>query len=259
MDINELKKRVSEIGWWHTIDLGNGVITSGHSDNIGMLRRLRMPGDLRGMTVLDIGAFDGFFSFEAERRGAARVVAVDSVEWGAAGWGERKKAGFELARSALGSNVADIEMDVLEISPEKVGVCDLVLLLGVLYHVRHPLLLLERVFRVTGKQLIVETHVDMLGYKRPAAAFYPGREASGDPTNWWGPNPAAVEAMLRTAGFREVALISVWTPPHGLVEAFHTLLKRPGILRHPRSALTELFGGWRVRRQQGRATFHAWR
>lgn len=81
------------------------------------------------------------------------------------------------------------------------GAFDVVLFLGVLYHLRHPLLALERVASVT-RDLILKTVVDMLGIGRPAAAFYPERELSDDPTNWWGPNPAAVEGMLRAVGFR---------------------------------------------------------
>jgi tRNA (mo5U34)-methyltransferase len=260
MDVEELRRRVEQIGWWHSIDLGGGVVTRGYSDNVGLLKRLQLPADLRGTSVLDIGAFDGFFSFEAERRGAARVLAVDSVEWGGAGWGVRKKAGFELARTALNSRVTDMELDVLEISPEKVGAFDLVLLLGVLYHVRHPLLLLERVRRVTRQQLILETHVDLLHCDRPAAAFYPGRELVDDPTNWWGPNPAAVEGMLRVAGYRKAQLVSLWgTPRSGLVDAVHALTRTPGVLRHPRSAFADWFGRRRrAARQQGRAVFHAW-
>lgn len=83
----------------------------------------------------------------------------------------------------------------------------MVLLIGVLYHLRHPLLGLERVRALTRELLIVETHLDLPGVRRPAAAFYPGRELVGDPYNWWGPNPKAVEGMLRAAGFRETCRV----------------------------------------------------
>lgn len=205
-DIDNLKKEVAKIKWFHTIDLGNGVITPGVGDFPNKLKKLGMPEDLRGMSVLDIGAWDGFFSFEAERRGASRVLATDSFCWGGEGWGT--KAGFELAREALNSKVEDMEIDVLDISPEKVGIFDLVLFLGVFYHMRYPLLALERVFSVTGKQLILQTHVDMLECKRPVMAFYAGAELRKDPTNWWGANPAAVEAMLKTVGFQKVKIVS---------------------------------------------------
>ena len=93
---------------------------------------------------------------------------------------------------------------MLDLSPQTVGVFDLVLFLGVLYHMRHPLLALERIFSVTGQQLILETHIDLLSCERPAMAFYPGSELNGDWTNWCGPNPPMVVSMLKTVGFREV-------------------------------------------------------
>ena len=106
------------------------------------------------------------------------------------------------------SKVEDREIDVLDLNPETVGTFDLVLFLGVLYHLRHPLLALERVLSVTGKQLILETHVDALDYPQPAMVFYPGNELNDDFTNWWGPNRSAVEALLRSVGFKEVFMFS---------------------------------------------------
>lgn len=200
-----LRSEVAEIPfWYHCLDLGDGVVTPGCAatkwgetgDSIGM------PPSLEGKAVLDIGAWDGFYSFEAERRGASRVLATDSYAWKS--YQANGKAGFELARRELRSGVEEMEVDVLDLSPEVVGGFDLVLFLGVLYHMRHPLLALERVAAVCEGQLIVETHVDMLDVRRPAMAFYPGTELNNDPTNWCGPNPAMVHALLRTAGFRRV-------------------------------------------------------
>lgn len=78
MNVEELKEEVRKIKWWHKIDLGNGIVTRGIDDSARRLQQIKMPEDLRGMTVIDIGAWDGFFSFEAERRGASRVLATDS-------------------------------------------------------------------------------------------------------------------------------------------------------------------------------------
>jgi tRNA (mo5U34)-methyltransferase len=185
--------------WYHRIDLGDGIVTPGRADtewgHTG--DTIGMPASLSGKTVLDIGAWDGFYSFEAERRGAKRVLATDHFAWTT----YEAKAGFALARRALRSNVEDMNVDVMDLSPERVGVYDVVLFLGVLYHMRHPMLALEKVAAVTGEQLIVETHVDLLDVTRPAMAFYPGTELSGDATNWCGPNPAMVLAMLQVAGF----------------------------------------------------------
>ena len=209
MDVTTLKQEAEAIRWYHTIDLGHGVVTKGVDNSGFRLARIDLPASLAGRTVLDIGAWDGFFSFEAERRGAARVVATDYYSWRGVGWGtENGKAGFELARAALGSKIEDLEIDVMDLSPERVGTFDVVLFLGVLYHLRHPLLALERVASVTRDLLIMETVVDMLGIGRPAMAFYPDRELNNDPTNWWAPNIAAVEGMLRTVGFRQVRTVT---------------------------------------------------
>jgi tRNA (mo5U34)-methyltransferase len=203
MQVDELRRRVMEIRWFHVIDLGNGVVTPGYEGKTPhKLKTLGMPEDLTGKSVLDLCAWDGFFSFEAERRGARRVLAVDHFCWGGGGWGT--KAGFDLAREALGSKVEDHELDVLDVSPEKIGVFDVVLFLGVLYHMRHPLLALEKVSSVTSGMLILETHVDLTRLHRPAMAFYPGDELLGDPTNWCGPNESCVISMLKDVGFKTV-------------------------------------------------------
>ena len=207
--VESLKQAVDAVRWWHTIDLGNGVVTPGLDPTPARLPELQIPADLTGLSVLDIGAWDGFFAFEAERRGARRVLATDSFCWGQGGWGS--KAGFELARRALGSRVEDLDIDPLELSPERIGTFDLVFCFGVLYHMRHPLLALERISSVTRHHLILQTQVDLAGIERPAIAFYPGTELNNDPTNWCGPNPAAVVAMLRTVGFNKVDIVSRWS------------------------------------------------
>lgn len=208
------------------------------------LARLDLPASLAGKQVLDIGAWDGFFSFEAERRGAARVVAADYYSWHGTGWGT--KAGFELARAALGSRVEDVDVDVMDLSPERVGTFDIVFFLGVLYHVRHPLLALERVASVTREMLIVETVIDMVGVRRPAVAFYPDRELNDDPTNWWAPNVPAMDGMLRAVGFRRVRTV---TP------ARSALYRAARAVSHAVRGKNRLAPALR----QDRAVFHAWK
>lgn len=242
MSPDSLRSQAGAIKWYHTIDLGDGVVTSGIDDSALRLSRLELPDTLEGRSVLDIGAWDGFFSFEAERRGAARVLATDSFSWSGGGWGT--KAGFELARQALGSRVEDLDIDVMDLSPERVGTFDVVFFLGVLYHVKHPLLALERVASVTNDLLVLETVVDMIGIRRPAAAFYPGRELNGDPTNWWGPNPAAVHGMLRSVGFAEVKTVTpLPSAPYRAVRAVAHRVRR-------RNRLSCAY-------RQDRAVFHA--
>ena len=182
---SRLQSQADALRWYHTIDLGQGVVTKGIDDTPLRLARIDLPRSLDGRTVLDIGAWDGFFSFEAERRGASRVVATITTR-GTGADGARRPGSSSRART-LGSSVEDIDIDVMDLSPERVGTFDVVLFLGVLYHLPHPLLALERVASVTRELLILETVVDMVGISRPVMAYYPGRDLNGDPTNWWGP------------------------------------------------------------------------
>jgi tRNA (mo5U34)-methyltransferase len=247
MTPDELVNEVRAIRWYHTIDLGQGVVTPGVDDTPLRLARLALPESLRGLSVLDVGAWDGFFSFEAERRGATRVVASDFYAWHGVGWGTGNgKAGFTLARRVLGSKVIDVDLDVMELTPESVGTFDVVLFLGVLYHLRHPLLALERLAALTRRLLVLETVVDFVGVNRPAAAFYPGRELNDDPTNWWGPNHQAVHAMLESVGFDTVTTV---TPPASL------LRRSARAVKHRLQGRNSLVNAFR----QDRAVFHAMR
>jgi tRNA (mo5U34)-methyltransferase len=217
-DRADLERAVAAIHWAHRIDLGQGVITPGLWNTPEILERLHLPADLSGQTVLDVGCWDGFYSFEAERRGASRVLATDSFTWQRKSWGS--KDGFDLARRVLNSRVEDLEIDPLDLSPERAGMFDVVLFLGVLYHMKHPMLALERVAAVTRRLLVVETVIDMLYAPRPALAFYPGADLNQDDSNWFGPSPSAVEAMLRAAGFARVE--RVW-PSDGRLLAWRAM------------------------------------
>jgi tRNA (mo5U34)-methyltransferase len=207
LSTDELRQAVGRIRWFHQIDLGRGVVTPGFDRTLKKAQTIKLPADLSGKSVLDIGAWDGFFSFEAERRGAQRVVAIDRQVWTAPvgpdnPWSGQE--GFNLARAALGSRVEDADVGIHELSPERIGTFDVVLFLGVFYHLPDPLVVLERVASVTRERLIVETHADLLGLRRPAMAYYPGDELQGDDTNWWGPNLALLEALLRSHGFGRI-------------------------------------------------------
>src|SRR4051812_30805793 len=197
----DLPAEASQVNWFHSIELAPGVVTPGIADTSRQVERLHLPADLSGKTVLDIGAWDGFFSFEAERRGARRVVALDGGVWRVDSIG---KAGFEFARKALDSKVEDVEMEVSEISIERLGQFDLVLFLGVLYHLPDPVASFLKVASVAAHDIIVETHVDLVEHDTPGIAFYPFEECANDGSNWCGPNRAAVEAMMRLAGFKTI-------------------------------------------------------
>jgi tRNA (mo5U34)-methyltransferase len=221
--VEALESEVAAIRWFHTIDLGGGVVTPGQEDTPAKLETLRLPRDLSGASVLDVGAWDGFFAFEAERRGAERVVAVDPYAWRPPAWGDRgwgTRAGFDLAHRALGSRVEAVDLDdLLDLAPERVGRFDVVLFLGVLYHLPDPLPVLERVASVCSGLLVLETHADLVGLSRPAMAHYPGAEVDGDPSNWWGPNPPLLHALLRGQGFGRVETVHLDRLPRRLARA----------------------------------------
>ena len=214
LSAEEVRALVAQVPYWyHYIELGHGIVTPGHfatPDNptrqVERLKQLCLPEDLTGQSVLDIGAWDGYLSFACERLGAARVLAIDSHYRGLPGSDRR---GFDIAKQVLASAVEYREMDCLDLSPEAVGLFDVVLFLGVLYHLRNPFLGLERVASVTRNMLVLETHVDMTMGPRPAARFYADGELKGDLTSFWGPNPQCVSAMLRSVGFTRVERVSL--------------------------------------------------
>ncbi len=173
------------------------------------LRLLRIPDDLSGWSVLDIGAWHGFFSFECERRGADRVLAVDRFAWDRFGMDE-----FLATRERLGSRVEYRRADVHQLDPDDIGQFDLVLLLGVLYHLRNPLAALDRIRQVTRRLLICETHVLLpaLHERYALVPFFPGDEgARGTPGELCAmPTVPALTQMLQSAGFGDVE--TVYTP-----------------------------------------------
>jgi tRNA (mo5U34)-methyltransferase len=198
------REGVDSISWWHTLEFPNGVVTPGvkNANVLALEAELVFRHPVRGQTVLDIGTWNGFFSFEAARRGAERVLALENFACHAPE--HRARDAFELARRHLNPDIEMAEMDVMAIAPENVGVFDVVLFLGVLYHLKHPLLALERVAAVCREHLVLETHLGARDSTKPMMAFYPGSELDGDATNWWGPNKACVEEMLRTVGFKTI-------------------------------------------------------
>lgn len=228
--------------WYHSIELAPGVYSIDQKSNRyweDKLVEIRVP-DLCGKTVLDIGAYDGFFSFAAERRGADRVVALDHYVWSTdmAGymedWRESKRTGaplpaphesrhwkpeelpgrrpFDAARGILGSRVEPIVGDFMTVDPARIGQFDVVFFMGVLYHLEDPLAGLRRVARFVapGGLVIVETEaVEVPGHEdRAWCEFILGQEMNNDPTNWWYPNATALEGLCRAAGFREVTPIT---------------------------------------------------
>jgi tRNA (mo5U34)-methyltransferase len=243
----ELRAQVQRYFWFHSIDLGNGVVTPGNKSPETLRAEADAifgPLDLRGKSVLDIGAWNGYFSFEAKRRQAERVLATDHHCWSP---GINGRATFDLARTALKLDVEGLDIDVPDLTPDRVGRFDVVLFLGVFYHLVNPIQALQHLAALTNEVAVIETHLDLRVIERPGMVFYPGTELNNDPTNWWGPNRQCVEALLKLVGFERVVY-----QPHPLMKGargiFHAYKKAslteapkasaPPVRESPRSPTT---------------------
>ncbi|MFN0026865.1 MAG: class I SAM-dependent methyltransferase [Acidimicrobiales bacterium] len=244
----EIEAEIATRTWFHTFDLGDGLRTPGYDKTLEKLEFLHLPETLSGQRVLDIGAYDGLFSFECERRGAAEVVAADKWSWEWPGSDARRN--FDWMRELLCSSVADRVVAVEDLAPATVGEpYDLVLFLGVLYHAPDPLGYLKRVRSVTKGTVILETLVDLLDLEVPAMAYYSEASLNGDASNHFGPNVAAVEGLLHDAGFRSVKHFEPWSVNRSW--ALHLNDNRPRSLRRKvRERLDR-------RARSGRMVFHA--
>jgi tRNA (mo5U34)-methyltransferase len=200
------QEKIDALGWWHSIELGDGLVSKGLKplELLGAEANLVYKDDIKGKSVLDIGAWDGAFSFAAEDRGARDVLATDHYCWVGEGWG--KKASFDLAKEARGSKIRELVIDVPDITLERVGPFDIVLFLGVFYHLKHPFLALEQIASIPTELLVLETVVTVDSGSEPLMKFFPGRELDNDPSNWWAPNISCVKAMLQVCGFNKIEI-----------------------------------------------------
>jgi tRNA (mo5U34)-methyltransferase len=237
---DQLEEMAESVGfWWHSIDLGQGVITKGFKTQEILaqeLASLRLP-DLKDKTVLDIGAWDGFFTFEAERRGARKVVALDHYMWSVdipgfmqyrsdckergvtsllaeqtPYWQPGKlpgKRGYDIAHNALNSKVEAVVGDFMTMDLESLGAFDVVFFFGVLYHMENPLASLRQLASVTKDLAIIETEaIAVPKYEHlELCEFYSSDQLHRDPSNWWGPNLKALEGMCRAAGFARFEVV----------------------------------------------------
>jgi tRNA (mo5U34)-methyltransferase len=207
--VTNLQEIVDSYHWWHSIDLGDGVITSGVKTLALMqleYRNIFSKIDLVGRTVLDIGAWNGGFAVEAWRRGAASVTGLDHYTWNDAHF--RGKETFNLISDITGSNLKliDRDLDDPRLDLSDLGQYDVVLFLGVFYHLKNPLSALREVGRTARDVLVLETHVERFSEDRPAMVFYPEAELGGDAGNWWGPNTACIVALLKAMGYRRIEI-----------------------------------------------------
>jgi tRNA (mo5U34)-methyltransferase len=212
MDRSALAAEVERYGWYHTLDLGEGVVTRGMFDHRAHVHRYLIPEDLSGMRCLDVGTMDGFWAFEMERRGAAEVVAVDLEDPDKLDWplahrprvqttmDETKQTRFELVRDALGSKVERVLRSVYELDTD-LGQFDLVFNGDMLVHLKDPVSALERMHRVCrGSTIICNPVTRFRWYARRPIAEFDGI----DEFQWWALSSAAIERMLRAVGFARV-------------------------------------------------------
>ncbi len=200
----DLLARIQSYHWWHSIALREGLTTFGGKTEAILAQEeqaLLSPFDLAGRSVIDIGAWNGYFSFAAKRRGAARVLATDSYIWNHPIW--RGRETFDLARAELGLDVEALMLDPPQITPQ-LGLFDVVMFLGVFYHLYDPIEVMARLRGITRQLLLVETHSDLTDQARPGMVFYPGAILNQDATNWWGPNPATMLHLFLQLGFTRI-------------------------------------------------------
>jgi tRNA (mo5U34)-methyltransferase len=223
----KVKQIAQRTDWFHTIDFGDGIRSPGvvpWEYEQELLKTFCLPEKLEGKRVLDIGTYDGFFAFECERRGAAEVVAIDV--------NPSDCHCFQLAHTILCSHVQFHHMSVYELDADKLGgKFDLILFPGVFYHLRHIILSLDNIWAALKDEgeMIMETHVcdrhfilgdgtitdlasiDPRLTETPLFRFYRRNELnSGDWSNWFGGNVAAILDCLGSAGF-DAKLLATWS------------------------------------------------
>lgn len=217
MSQEEIRRRIGELGkWFHNMEIGGVRTAPEHFLGDYPAVKFRnfahvLPTDMRGMTVLDIGCNAGFYSLEMKRRGAERVVGIDYDD-------------VYLNQARFAAEVTGYRIEFRKLSVYDLALLgerfDLVIFMGVLYHLRHPLLALDLIHAHVARDLMLYQsmqrgsaevaevrgdysffemeHFNEAGY--PKMHFIEGKYA-GDETNWWAPNRACSAAMLRSAGF----------------------------------------------------------
>jgi tRNA (mo5U34)-methyltransferase len=222
MTTEEILKLVNSFPYWyHKIELPLGIVTPGwapiNASSYGVPQRLD------GLRVLDVGAWDGYWTFEALKRGAKEVVAIDdfSDTLGSLNPEERKTKAwgtFDAVKAILNYNESQckrLEMNVYEVNEQTLGRFDVVFMFGTLYHFRHPLLALDCVSAICDGDIYVESAIldDYSPYRgglgqgyfgqQMVIEFYPGNQYGNNPTNWWVPTLHCLAHMILAAGFSQ--------------------------------------------------------
>jgi tRNA (mo5U34)-methyltransferase len=217
-----ISERIAGIRWYHSIALGDGVVTPGIFDHTPFLSKHPLPARMDGLRVLDVGTFDGFWAFEFEKRGAAEVVALDI--------GRRRQLdlqprlrnhlteeeldeefglGFRTASEILGSKVRREVLSVYDLSPERLGTFDIVNVGSILLHLLNPMRALDNVRSVVGGHAVIAECYS------PRIPFKLLRYLGGvNHTAWWSFSVGCLHQMIKDAGFENVELVAKYGLPH---------------------------------------------
>lgn len=212
--------RISEVEWYHSIDLGHFMVTPGLFDHRPLLPHYHLPENLKDMRILDVATYDGFWAFEFEKRGAAEVVAMDIGTWNEIDIPPRIRAeaskelldtktgnGFNIAKDILGSKVRRKLMNVYDLSPQWMGKFDFVFCSDLLLHLMNPMKALQNILSVvSGYAYIVDVFNPEFGDDESNAIL---RYAGGtDRMVWWRFGLGSLKKMITDAGFRKVGLVN---------------------------------------------------
>jgi tRNA (mo5U34)-methyltransferase len=233
-ELTELRRKVAaKPFWYHRIELPGGIVTPGWAPV--KAEAYRIPDDLTGKRVLDVGAWDGYWTFQALQRGARQVVAIDDFSDYLGTLADRREwENFDLCRSALGydqERCQRISMSAYDVTPAQLGKFDVVFFFGTIYHLRHPLLALDRLSAVCTDEMFVESAIcdEYSPYRggygkgydgeQMIAEFYPTNEYAGNVTNWWVPTLYCLSHMVLSSGFAAARGWKLTDRPEKLVYA----------------------------------------
>lgn len=218
MDAAEIKEKIDSFPfWYHKIELPHGIVTPGRIP--ADIDSYRIPADLTGKRVLDVGAWDGFWTFEALKRGASQAVAIDDFSDYLGKLPKESRIPwqtFDICRDILGFSDLQCpryDMSVYEVSEQQLGLFDVVFFFGTIYHLRHPLLALDRLATVCREAIYIESailddfspYLGGLGHgytdSQMVMEFYPSSQYGDNDTNWWVPTLTCLRHMVRSSGF----------------------------------------------------------
>ncbi|HEX2035725.1 MAG TPA: methyltransferase domain-containing protein [Chloroflexota bacterium] len=241
-EVRAMWRRVAAVKWYHSIDLGHGLVTPGNFDHRLLLDRYHFPARLDGRRALDVACFDGFWAFEMERRGAREVVALDIERWSdldlppivkdamvRAGGDGLTGAGFAVAHDLLQSKVRRQILSVYELTPERVGgTFDFTFCGDLLLHLMNPPKALQGIRAVTSGEALL---VDVFDPQLDAIADYPVMRYFGgwQICHWWKPSLRCLVQMVKDAGFKHVDVLDKFQ----LAESGGDLLWRAVIRARP--------------------------